>query len=214
MHGSTQTWKSKFQHTLTIPHPSLAPTVAWSSSLKSLHCFSYIRSCTDKKLREKLLRIETLSLTESNLVVKTYERINATSAVLDEGDAIQVRQIKKLPQQFPNSQTPRAKDGEKSQKPRQCFSCGAADHLRNVCPRREANCTFCKRKGHQETVCRTKLWKQAATSSTNKAAAKCITTDEPEDQPEDAEEAQTSRVYHCVSALKSYSKDTPDSALR
>ena len=79
--------------------------------------------------------------------------------------------------------------------------------MRNVCPKKIDNCTFCKNKGHQEQVCRTKLWKPAADKS-NTSTAKTV-KDEESEEDEDGEEAQASRVYHRVSALRGYTRDTP-----
>ena len=65
-----------------------------------LHCFRYTSSCSDKKLRDKLLKIEDPTLQELNRAIRIYERVNATNSALDdEKHNAQVKQIKKQNQQ-------------------------------------------------------------------------------------------------------------------
>ena len=180
-------------------------------TVDELHCFRYISSCTDKKLRDKLLKVEKPTLNELNRVVKTYERVNATCSALDGGrqtyNQAQVKQVKNKQEVKVAKSTP-IKDG----KPRQCYACGASDHLRNVCPKKEENCKFCGRRGHQEAVCRTKQWKaKQDQQGPTTAKAKCVKTEinEDESSEEEAEEAQTSRVYHRISQIRQYTRDTP-----
>ena len=185
-----------------------------SLTVDELHCFRYISSCQDKKLRDKMLKVEKPTLTELNKVIKTYERVNATCTALDEGQ--QAHSSSKV-KQVTSKPDPRMKHSkataDRDNKPRKCYACGSSDHLRNICPKKDDTCKYCTRKGHQEAVCRTKQWKeQQSQPGQSNAKAKCVKTETPKaETSEDEEEdhAQTSRVYHRVSQIRNYTRDTP-----
>jgi len=76
-------------------------------TIDDLHCFTYISTCSDKKLRDKFLKVETPTLLEFNRIVKNYERVtNANSAMDDqEGANSQVKQVKQNKREQRTSRT-------------------------------------------------------------------------------------------------------------
>ena len=190
-------------------------------SVEDLHCFRLISSVTDKKLREKFLKLEEPTLPELVKVVKAYERVQATCNALDgEDPQSTVKKVSQSPykkEKMGRNKEPKSGIDDSKDKKRntQCYTCGALDHIRTACKLKDAKCNFCKRKGHVEAVCKTKMWKQAASSHspTKDGSAKKLTNDgsasDTDNEEEEEEGAQASRIFHRVSSLKTYTQDTP-----
>jgi len=179
-------------------------------SVEELQCFQFIRSCTDEKLRDEFLKVDRPTLREFNRVIKNYERRQATSSALDDKKVL-VKQVKAPPTK------PSDGKGKKTSysRPRQCFACGSLEHIRTTCPVKDQNCQYCGKRGHQEAVCRTKVWKQAANKTggnpEKKSQARKVRIEESDDDTEEEEPEQqvTAHIRHRISAVSSYSTDTP-----
>ena len=170
-----------------------------------------------------MLKLEHPTLAELNKVIRMYERVNATTSALDDTSTQknttvnQVKQRSNPPRpaatkqpQSTQPQTTKPGTSDKPDRPRQCFACGSMAHVRTTCPLKDAACSFCNKKGHQEPVCRTKLWKQAAQSTG--AKTKLVKASSPTPDSEDSSDdnsAHTARIYHRVSTIRQYSRDTP-----
>ena len=188
-------------------------------TVDDLHCFRLISSVTDKKLREKFLKLETPTLADLTKAVRAYERVQATCDALDEEDnQARARPIKTAPSTTkPDDRRPDRRTDKK--KAPHCFACGSPDHLRNICKLRDSTCTFCQKRGHTEAVCRSKLSSTQPSTRPNftpkapeRAKARAVRAeldDEVDgDGTDDEGEARISRILHRVSNIR-VQKDTP-----
>lgn len=153
---------------------TLAQTCQFDHLQDSLIRDQMVRCCSDKKLTEKLLAIEDLSLDRTIKLMKAAELSNKQVQELEKPwnkvdvAAIKSPELKKAPPH--EKKVPRP---DKERKPPVCFRCGSLQHLANYfkCPGRSAQCQKCKRFGHLTKAC--------------KDGAKVNLVDLPQDQDQD-----------------------------
>ena len=139
-----------------------------SLEIADMHMFRYMQACNDQKLRDKFLELTEPTLAKLNAIIGNYESAKASSSAFDGRNAA-LKQIKSGSATHKSAQNPGPPQGQnkfQSQPqnqstyriPEQCACCGKkpAHPKRTDCPMYDAECRYCKRRGHIERMCRTK----------------------------------------------------------
>ena len=183
-----------------------------SLTTEDVHVHRYISGASDKKLREKFLKLEKPTLEECNRIVRAHERANYSATALD--DQNKVKQIKGKGKGKGKGKPATPIDD----KDLICFGC-AGNHRKQNCPHSETACTYCKKRGHIEKMCNAKRIKEMAEKERKESNSKVKkTTNKSQDSTDDEEDddeppAHTKRVYHKIAAINTcahlYNFDTP-----
>jgi len=121
---------------------------------------TFIRGLLNSNIRQRLLENETLDLQTAIAQARSLDtaqknadsyraHVATIAAAIDEDTPSLVQ-----PTDRENRETGLACT---SQKRSPCFFCGFDPHPRSKCPAREATCRKCKKKGHYQRVCRSKV---------------------------------------------------------
>ena len=112
--------------------------------------------CKDQRLQCKLLAEPELTFDKAFKIAKAMEAAEKEAKDLQETPSTAVHQLgratatKRNPRRTPNLAPPNP------QKATECYRCGGK-HKATDCKFRDAECNFCKKKGHIAKVCRSKL---------------------------------------------------------
>ena len=129
-----------------------------------------VEKCAMKRLRDKLLQEEDLTLDRALNVARLFEAAHAESRVFAEDTASNrahdnvnfTRSARPPPARSAGpSRTDRARnkdtDEEQSNSDPVCFRCGLTTHTADECGAKNSKCMYCKKIGHYARVCRKKM---------------------------------------------------------
>ena len=116
--------------------------------VNGIHCFKAIVGASDPVLREKLLKLDPLTLDAIKREARAYEIANEVAKAID-SPAKSAKVSSKAMQNKPSMKR------EELRRKKLCFNCGQDKHENSAtCPHRdELFCNACKKKGHVQKVC-------------------------------------------------------------
>ena len=124
-----------------------------------------VEKCAMKRLRDKLLQEEDLTLDRALNVARLFEAAHAESRVFAEDSgsnrAHDSVNFTRNARSTGPARTERARnksaDEEQSNSDTVCFRCGLTTHTADECGAKTAKCMYCKKVGHYARVCRKKI---------------------------------------------------------
>lgn len=140
-----------------------------------------VEKCASNTLREKLLAQDELTLDKVLKMARTYETVRQEAKAMAQGPSINpevdtfrvgTRGRKSYNNNKRATQKP-APSGydsgnQYSAGGKSCYRCGKSDHMADKCGAISATCSYCKKVGHLQRVCRKKISDGQKNSASNK----------------------------------------------
>ncbi|XP_062699969.1 uncharacterized protein K02A2.6-like, partial [Aedes albopictus] len=141
----------------------LAQTCNFGAHLDTAIRNQFVFGLRNRTIQSRLLEVRNLTLAKAKEIAFSMEmshrgtdEIHGSTSKTEIQYLEHGKQKKKKPITKPMTPTTKPKPTTPTQG-KACYRCGDPDHFANKCRHQSTICNFCKRKGHLEKVCQTKL---------------------------------------------------------